>query len=67
MKVLGLVAVAVAIEVVAAKHWIDSAGFDCYPHCDTGQTVSGWVAALLPVALLVVIAVLLARRWARSR
>jgi hypothetical protein len=61
-----LVAVAAAVELIAVKYWIDHAGFDCYPSCDTGQVISGWTAAIVP---LVVVAVLIVSvvRWLLSR
>ena len=63
---LWLAAAALLLEVVAVKYWIDNAGFDCYPHCDTGQVVSGWTALILPVIVAVMLALSLAR-WYRSR
>lgn len=63
---LMLTAAAVLIEVVAIKYWIASAGFDCYPNCDTGQVVSGWTAAIVPLLLVTVLAVSIVR-WLLSR
>jgi hypothetical protein len=57
---------AVVAEVAVVIYWIDSAAFDCYPGCSTSQTASGWIALLLPVAVLVLAAASLAR-WLRHR
>ena len=59
-------AVAAVVEVVAVKYYVDNAGFDCWPRCDTGQQVSGWTAAIVPmlVATLLVASVV---RWLLSR
>ena len=64
--VLVACAIAVVIEVIAVKYWIDNAGFDCYPSCDTGQTVSGWAALIVPLLVVCLLAFSLAR-WVRSR
>jgi hypothetical protein len=64
---LGLTAVAALVEVVAVKYWIDNAGFDCYPGCDTGQVVSGWTAAIVPLLIVAVLIVSVVRRLLSRR
>ena len=61
-----LTAVAAVVEVVAARYWIDSAGFDCYPRCDTGQVASGWTAAIVPLLIVAVLIVSIVR-WLLAR
>jgi hypothetical protein len=61
-----LIAVAAVVEAVAVRYWIDNAGFDCYPSCDTGQVVSGWTAAILPLLVLTVLIASVVR-WLLSR
>jgi hypothetical protein len=63
---LGVVGVATVVEVVVVVYYIDSAGFDCYPGCSTGQTVSGWAALLIPVAVALLAIVSLVA-WFKSR
>ena len=57
-----LAVIAAVIEFVAIKYWIDHAGFDCYPGCDTGQVISGWTAAIVPVLIVAVLIVSAVRR-----
>jgi hypothetical protein len=56
-----LLAVASVVEAVAVRYWIEDAGFDCYPSCDTGQVISGWTAAIVPLAVVAVLIVSIVR------
>jgi hypothetical protein len=57
----------VAAEVVAVAYWWSSEAWDCGVHCSADQEAAGWAALLLPALLMVLVAVVLARRLTRGR
>ena len=62
-----LIAAAVVVEAVAIKYWIDRPGYDCYPHCDAGQTISGWIALIVPLLVVAVLVVSVVRQLLSRR
>ena len=47
--------------------WTDSNAFDCYPHCDAGQQISGWILRIVPLVVAAILIFFAIRRLLKQR